>query len=71
MPSEIHTIYFDKNKWTTTTARNWLKTHDQKPIKKVHITPNELRYRLVDPKKFSRFITKKTKDGINFVIGFI
>jgi hypothetical protein len=77
--SEIHSIVFipnRKNPWTTTKARKWLKKHNLTPLKRVHkITSSKtgiihLRYRIRDPKLYKRFITKKTKEGINIIIGF-
>ena len=69
MKTDIHTVVFLKKYWTPKTAKEWLKAHDLKPIKKVHKTLNTYRYRLRDPKLFRRFITKKTNLGINIVIG--
>jgi hypothetical protein len=66
--SSIQAIIFDNKKWTTATARAWLKKHKYKPIKRVDKTLNYLRYRLVDPAKFKSF-TMKTLDTIKLVIG--
>lgn len=75
--SQIHSVVFltDNKKWSLAKTRKWLKKHDMIPIKdvdkvKVKGKISQYRYRLKDPKKFKRFITKKTKDDINFVIGF-
>lgn len=68
--SDIHTVFFTKDKFTTKKAREWLKLHNLKPIKRVHKTVNTLRYRIREPDLFSSFITKKNKNGVNFVIGF-
>ncbi len=66
----LHSVVFLKDKgWNSNKAREWLKKHDYKPIKRVHKTENTLRYRLRPP-KFKRYITKKIKNGINLVIGF-
>lgn len=65
----IHTIAFDKDKWTTDTARKWLKDHNYTPIKRVHKTENWLRYRIRDPAMFKSFITKKENNGINIIFG--
>jgi hypothetical protein len=56
--------------YTPTTAREWLKNHNFKPIKPVHKTNDNLRYRIQDPSKYKSFITKHISDGITFVIGF-
>ena len=69
--SAIQSIVFMINKgWTTQQARSWLSEHGIKPLKRVHKLKNELRYRIRDPKKFKRYITKKMNNGILFVIEF-
>lgn len=66
----IHTIAFDKDKWTCDSARKWLKENNYKAIKPVHKTANYLRYRLRDPELFKSFVTKKIEDkGINIIFG--
>jgi len=69
--SEVHSIRFSKDHYTTATARKGLKSHGYKPIKRVDITENQYRYRIKDPSLFKRFITKVEDDGkIHFVIGY-
>ena len=75
--SEIHSIVFltDNKKWTIPKAKKWLKSHKLSPIKEVDKVKvkgkiTQYRYRIKDPKLFKKFITKKTTDDINFVIGF-
>lgn len=70
--SDIHSIAFMTNEatWTPKLAIEWLKLHDLKPIKKMRKENNQLRYRILDPKLFKRFSTKKTKYGINLIIGY-
>ena len=64
-------VFFTDKGWTVPKARLWLKISGLKPIKHVDKSLHgQLRYRLKDPKKYRRFITKKTKVGINFIIGF-
>lgn len=70
MSSEIHSVLFDKKKWTTAKARRWLTVHQLKPIKRVHKTEHNLRYRIINPDEFKKFSTKKTKEGIIIVIGY-
>lgn len=65
----VHSVLFDNKKWLVSEARKWLKEHNLKPIKPVHKTVNFHRYRIVDPKEFSSFYTKKLPDGIELVIG--
>jgi len=68
--SEVHTVLFDKKYHKPSDARIFLKDHGWKAIKKVHKTKNYLRYRLADPSKFKKFITKEITPSIKIVIGF-
>jgi hypothetical protein len=74
MSYEIHSVDFRHN-YTAAQARKWLKKHNYKPIKRVHITKKDgsivsIRYRIQDPKLFKSFITKKIDDGnINLILG--
>ena len=68
--STVHSIRFRKDLWTTTKARQWLHSHDFKPIKKVDVGLNYYRYRIIEPNLFKSFITKKYDNGINIVIGY-
>ncbi len=70
MTSEIQSIYFTHPEWTTTKARQWLKLNNYKPIKRVHKLGSELRYRLTVPEQYKKFRTKKSPNGIHFVLGF-
>jgi len=74
--SELHSVVFKTdppNRWTTETARAWLKDNDIKRLKGVDKTKNSLRYRIVDPKCFKSFSTQVVKSQmgtINLVIGW-
>ncbi len=68
--SQIQSVIFNSSRFTTDMARQWLKSNGLKPIKRVDRTNNSIRYRIKSPGFFKRFITKKTKKGISFVIGF-
>lgn len=71
MSSSIQSVLFDKKIFTTTEARAWLKRNDLKPIKRVDITKNLLRYRIQNPNKFKRFrIIEVSNSTVKFVIGF-
>jgi hypothetical protein len=67
----IHSILFDKNYYTIKQTKDYLRLHDMKPIKKVHITTNFYRYRLIDPKIFKSFSTKSISPHIKIVIGYL
>lgn len=65
---KIQALLFDKNKFTTSEAREWLKKHKHKPIKRVHITENYLRYRLRPPNKKYNYITQNFGKNIKAVM---
>ena len=68
----VQAILFDKNKWNSTQARNWLKKYKYVPIKYVHKTEGFLRYRINQPEMFKEFITKSYPDrGINIIFGIL
>ncbi len=66
--SEIQSIIFEKDMFTTKKANRWLKKNKISPIKKVHETKNYYRYRITEP-DFDYYITKQLSDGIKLVIG--
>lgn len=68
--SEIRLLVFNPKQFSTEKARLWLKNNNIKPIKVVDRSTTQLRYRIVDPKKFKRFRTKIVKSGIMLIIGF-
>ena len=69
--SQIQSIVFSiRHGWIPMSARRWIKEHEFYPIKSVdRRIKGQLRYRLREPRKFHRFITKSLKGGINLVIG--
>ena len=68
MSSNIQAVLFDRYKWTAIEARNWLKSNHYTPIKRVHKTDNNLRYRLKNPTRNSKYITKHLHGGITLII---
>ena len=77
MTSEVQSVVFklnNPNKWTKSRAMTWLHNHGLSLLagKTVDVTKNSLRYRINDPKRYIRFVTKVSsgKFGeIQFVIG--
>jgi hypothetical protein len=69
MPSEIQSVYFMDNSWTPTTARQWLKSHNIRPIKGVQHNGYQFRYRIREPELYRRFATKMLGDDIYLVLG--
>lgn len=65
-------ILFKRDLFTTTQARKILKKMKIKPLKRVHITKQYLRYRLLDPKKFKKktFRTHRLyMNGVKAIVG--
>jgi hypothetical protein len=54
--------------WTSSKCRRWLKSHDLKAIKKVHVTSNYRRYRIQEPIKGVEYRIKKLDNGVAFVM---
>jgi len=53
MPLSIQAVLFDKQRFSTDQARLWLRQNHVVPLKRVHITENLLRYRIVEPNLFT------------------
>ncbi len=68
--SHIQSIIFDKHYWSISASKLWLQHHNFYPIKKVHMTKNFYRYRMMDPSHFSHFVTKKLFNHIDLIIGY-
>lgn len=64
----IQAVIFDKTMWTPIRARKWLDDHNYHRIKPVHTTPHFYRYRLEEPVKGAKYITKKVNPGIQLII---
>lgn len=66
--SEVQSVLFDKDNWTTATAQAWLKSHDFSGTE-VDEKENTLRFRQKDPGKYTRFatITPGTKKQRDFM----
>lgn len=69
--TRIQAILFEKDKFTSTQARKFLKKHDYKPIKRVHKTENYLRYRIRRPKKGAIYRLIDFGDDIKAVLEII
>ena len=68
--TQIQAIIFEKEKFTSSKARDWLKKHNYTPIKRVDKTKNGnyLRYRLLEPKKNVIYRTINFGDDIKAII---
>lgn len=61
MSDNIQAILFKKKYWNTERAREYLKSRNYEPIKRVHKTKNYLRYRLQEPDFEAEYITRSPK----------
>lgn len=68
--SKVQAVIFDKNKFTTKKAREWVDKHNFSRAKRVHITKNNLRYRIREPDTEKRYRTKQIANGIKFILEF-
>lgn len=66
----IQAVLFDKNRWTPKKASSWLRSHNYHPIKDVHETINNYRYRINEPEKYGKLRIKHLPDGISLIIGY-
>ena len=64
----LQAVLFNKDSWTTKSARQWLKDHSHIPIKRVYITDTQLRYRIAEPDDTKKYITQKITPDISYVI---
>ena len=66
----IQSVYFlTSDRWTSTTARAWLKKNDIKPTGRVRKEGERLSYTILPKSNFKTFKTKVVKGGIHLVIG--
>jgi hypothetical protein len=66
--SSIQAVLFERDKWDTTRARQWLKKNGYKPIKRCHVTSQYLRYRLRQPSSKYRYVTKSLGKGVKIIV---
>ena len=67
--STIQSVAFERELWTPSDAKEWLKNHNFIPIKKVHPNRRFLRYRLAKPAQFRTFHVKVLPDGVRLILG--
>jgi hypothetical protein len=71
MTPELQSIYFNRSIWNKSKSRIWIKSNGFRPMKPAHATTTQIRYRISNPDKYKKFITKNIGDGIYLVFGFI
>jgi hypothetical protein len=67
--NHIQAVIFEKDKFTTGEALNWIKTHNYKPIS-ARETRNFLRYRIQEPSEENKYRLFRVGDGIKFVLQY-
>jgi hypothetical protein len=68
---ELQSLMFDKKfYYNTGMARIYLKRHNLTPIKLPDITSHYRRFRLKDPKLYTKFVTKEVSTGVKGVYGY-
>jgi hypothetical protein len=56
----IQSVVFNKaDKWTNAEMARFLAEHDLKPIKAVHETKKQFRWRIANPRLFNRYISHR------------
>lgn len=68
--SKVQAILFPIDRYTAKEARDWLESHNYKPIKKAHITDNYRRYRIREPNPKHTSRTIVFGKGIRAVVEF-
>lgn len=66
--SAIQSVVFPKSRFSLRDALSWLTRHEFKTD--LDETTSAYRFRQVDPKKFVRYITRKTDNGPDLIIGY-
>lgn len=69
----VQAILFSHSHWNADEARQWMKDHLYKPIKRVHKTAIYLRYRIQDPSQFNSYKTVSTSyagKDIEFILSY-
>lgn len=68
-PLKIHSVLFNKKRYSTTEARKFLKNNNLKAIKRVDITDKYLRYRITKP-NYSKYDYRSKNFGPNIIAVF-
>ena len=67
----IQAIYAKEDSgWTPASMRKWAAENGYKPIKPLHRTKGQMRYRLAPPGEFKTFSTTVLDNGIHLVHGY-
>lgn len=63
----VQSIHFKKALWTVKGAKKWLRDNQIKPMKKEHLTENEIRFRIINPDPNCEYVSKEIEKGIIFI----
>jgi hypothetical protein len=67
--STIQAVLFNKRYWNIISSHMWLIRHGIYPIKCPHVTNKYIRYRIKNPRYFSRLRIIRIHKHINIIIG--
>lgn len=71
--SKVQSIIFNREFWTISKAKEWIKDHPQFKVGKIDLPADgkTIRFRQRNPKEFKRFRIKNIGNGnIKLIIGF-
>lgn len=64
----VQSIAFPINEWTKPSSKKWLEKHNYRPKKSAHLTPNFIRYRLIEPSPHFNYSTIVLSNGIHLTL---
>lgn len=70
MIQSVYGMAHGPKSWTPASLRAWIIAEGMKPTKPAERVGDEIRFRLRDPRGFSRFRTKVLKNGVHLTLGF-
>jgi len=73
MPYVVQNVSLRRSKFSKGEAMAWVRDHNYRPIKEVHVTPNFFQFRLVDPDRIkgARFRTVDLGDVGHLVLAYL
>jgi hypothetical protein len=68
--SNIQAVYASVSDFSADDLLKWIKSHGLKPIKDVHISGENLRYRIKRPNPYKKYYTKVLPNKVHLVIEY-
>ena len=68
--SNIQALVLSKEVFTKAKAEKWIKDHNFKPVKVVHVVKNNYRFRLKEPSEKYDYRMKHITTGVQAVIEY-